>query len=182
MLLMGIAFALFSIMNVAWSWVFAICSSALFAYKDFTSYNLIFDGVLQICYVLLSIFGLLRWTFQGKQKILPIIRISFLAHCNALILGLIVAFIMVFIAKFFFNPAFPILDCLTTVFSFWAMWLLINRVNETWIYWLLINLVYVGIHSSRGGDIPVIIYSIYAVLAVGGWIYWTKKRRSQLIV
>lgn len=174
-LITGLLYAFLSVLNKPSCWVFGIISCALLSYKDFTSYYLYFDGILQIFYVLLGFSGLYRWlvlkTASGAPKIFNLPTVS---HLNALLLGTLVSVILVFIMQFFFNPAFAFLDSITTIFSIWATWLLVNRVYDTWYYWLVINTVYIYLYYSQGGMLVSVLYVVYLITAISGLIVWRK--------
>lgn len=174
-LVAGLFYAFFSVLNKPICWVFGIISCAVLSYKDFSDYFLYFDGILQIFYVLLGVSGLYRWlvlkTAEGAPKIF---NLPILSHFNALLLGGVFSVVLVFIMQFFFNPAFAYLDSVTTVFSIWATWLLVNRVYENWYYWLIINLTYIYIYYMQGGTLVSVLYVVYFLTAVSGLIFWRK--------
>ena len=175
----GLCYAALSMLNKPSCWVFGIISCGLLAFKDFTAYNLLFDGVLQIFYVILGIFGLYKWKYSTVKEGVPIVfSLPFISHLNAWLLALLSSFILVFLINFFLNPAFALLDSLTTVFSIWATWLLINRVYENWIYWIIINIIYIGLYYSQGGVLVSVLYAFYLLAAIGGLYTWNKPRKE----
>lgn len=164
-------------LNKSSCWIFGIISCGLLAFKDFTAYNLIFDGFLQVFYVILGIVGLYKWKYASIKEGNPIIfSLPLISHFNAWLLGFLTSFVLVFLINFFFNPAFALLDSITTVFSLWATWLLINRVYENWFYWILINIVYIGLYYSQGGVLVSVLYVFYLLAAIGGIYLWNKPR------
>lgn len=172
-LVTGLIYAYFSMLNNPICWVFGIISCSLFAYQDFSQYNLIFDGVLQIFYALMGVLGLYRWIFRKTEEGNPlVINLPILSHINALLLGFLITIVSVFIINFLYNPSFAFLDCMTTVFSLWATWLLINRVYENWVYWIIINILYIYIYSSQKADLFAVLYAVYLLTAIGGLWRW----------
>jgi nicotinamide mononucleotide transporter len=178
-LVTGLIYAYFSMLNKPICWVFGIISCALLSYQDFTTYNLLFDGVLQIFYVLIGFLGLYRWIKRKTEDGRPlVISLPVLSHLNVLLLGTLISFVLVFLIKFIFNPSFAFLDCLTTVFSFWATWLLVNRVYDVWYYWIVINLLYIFIYLSQGADLFGVLYVVYLVTSIGGLFTWRKDYKG----
>ncbi len=174
-LITGLIYAVFSMLNNPICWVFGIISCALLSYQDFTTYNLLFDGVLQIFYVLMGILGLYRWINRKTEEGKPmVISLPILSHLNALLLGFLLSVCLVFLIKFIFNPSFAFLDCITTVFSLWATWLLVNRVYDVWFYWIIINLLYIYLYFSQGADLFAVLYIVYFVTSIGGLFTWRK--------
>ena len=181
-LLTGLIYAYFSMMNKPICWVFGIISCALICYQDIVTYNLYFDAILQAFYVIMGFFGLYRWFSRKTEEGSPlVITMPLLSHANAMLLGFLSALVLVFIVNFIFNPAFALLDSLTTLFSFWATWLLINRVYENWIYWIFINILYIYIYYAQGADLFSALYVIYLLTAIGGLFSWRRDlKRSRL--
>jgi len=178
-LVTGLIYAYFSMLNKPICWVFGIISCALLCYQDITTYDLYFDAVLQVFYVLMGFVGLYRWFARKTDEGNPlIISLPWLSHFNALLLGFLTAFVLVFLINFIFNPAFAFLDCVTTVFSFWATWLLINRVYENWVYWIVINILYIYIYYAQGADLFSVLYTVYLCTAIGGLVAWKKDYRK----
>jgi nicotinamide mononucleotide transporter len=78
------------------------------------------------------------------------------------------------ILKEYTNAAFSYLDTLTTVLSLWATWLLVSKVLENWLYWIVIDAVYVVIFWLRGGELIALLYGIYMLIAIWGYLNWKK--------
>ena len=179
-LLTGIAYAILSMLNKPVCWLFGIVSCALIAYKDFTEYNLYFDGVLQIIYVLMGISGLIHWMRSTKDdRGLPsVMSLPFISHFNAIVLGVLSSLVLVIIVQMFLNPAFATLDSLTTVFGIWATWLLVNRVYDTWYYWIVINGLYIYIYDGRGAVLVAVLSFVYLLTSIGGLISWRPHLKT----
>ncbi len=176
-LVTGLIYAALSMLNRPSCWIFGIISCACLAYQDFTTYNLLFDGILQIFYVLMGALGLYRWFNRKTNEGNPmVISLPLLSHVNALLLGFLSTLVLVFLINFIFNPSFIFLDCLTTIFSFWATWLLVNRVYDNWYYWVIINMLYVYIYFSQGADLFAVLYVVYLATALGGLFLWKHDK------
>lgn len=179
-LITGLLYAIFSVLNNPICWVFGIISCGFLAWKDYTQYQLFFDSGLQIIYVYLGIVGLYRWIKSKKDNGIPRIEtLPLISHLNAIVFGLMSSLVLVFIVQFFVNPAFAFLDSITTVFSIWATWLLVNRIYENWIYWLFINLAYIYIFYMQGGTLVSILYIVYFLTSISGLITWNYVLRQQ---
>ena len=180
-LVTGIIYAILSMLNKPICWVFGIISCGLLSYQDFTKYNLLFDGVLQIFYVLIGILGLVRWMRRKTDEGNPmVISLPLLSHFNALLLGSLISIVLVFLITFVFDPSVAFLDCLTTVFSFWATWLLVNRVYDVWYYWIIINILYIYIYFSQGADLFAVLFVVYLATSIGGLWSWRKDFKATL--
>ena len=180
-LITGIFYGFLSMLNKPLCWVFGVISCSIIAFKDFTSYHLYFDGVLQIIYVILGLIGLLNWTLKrGGAGTPKIISLPWVSHLNAWLLGLLTSIVLVFSVQFFVNPAFAYLDSITTVFSVWATWLLIHRIYEHWLYWIVINALYIWIFYKSGADLFAVLYVFYLIIAIGGLFIWRKIQSKEI--
>lgn len=182
-LLTGIVYAIFSMLNKPICWVFGIISCALLAYKDFTDYNLLFDGGLQILYVLMGFSGLYNWMRATKDNGIPkIFSMPLMSHINAILQIVLVSLLLVVVMRMFKDPSYATLDSLTTVFSIWATWLLVNRIYETWIYWIIINIVYIYLYYVNGATLVSILYIIYLMTSIGGLFAWKRETETEILV
>ncbi len=176
-LLSGIAYAVLSMLNKPLCWVFGIISCGVLAYQDFVSYDLYFDGVLQIIYVLMGISGLIHWLRSTNTELgqPSVVSLPIISHVNALILGLMTSLVLVLIVQMFFNPAFATLDSITTVFGIWATWLLVNRIYDTWYYWIIINILYIYLYNERNAPLVALLSCVYLLTSIGGLISWRRN-------
>jgi nicotinamide mononucleotide transporter len=69
-LITGILYVFFASKQRSICWVFGIISSACIAWKSFTDYKLIADGILQVFYILIGFFGLYQW-LSGRVEDKP---------------------------------------------------------------------------------------------------------------
>ena len=179
-LVTGLLYAFFSVSNMPVCWGFGIISCGLLSWKDYSEYQLFFDSGLQLLFVYMGIVGLYRWIKSKKDTGYPRIEtLPFSSHLNALFFGTITSLVLVLIVQLFVNPAFVFLDSVTTVFSIWATWLLVNRIYENWIYWLFINTAYIYMFYAQGGTLVAILYTVYLATAITGLISWNYVMRHQ---
>ena len=72
------------------------------------------------------------------------------------------------------------LDAFTTVFSVIITFMVIQKKLENWLYWLVVDSVYVYLYASRGGYLFALLFLVYLVIVVMGWIRWRKEYNSYL--
>lgn len=175
-LLFGVAYAILSMLNKPICWFFGIVSCSLLAFKDFTQYDLYFDGVLQVIYVLMGILGIINWmkSTSNENGTPNVISLPIISHINAIILGVLTSLVLVVFMQMFLNPAFATLDSLTTVFSIWATWLLVNRIYETWIYFIIINSLYIYIYQVQAEPLIAVLSCVYLLTSIGGLLTWKR--------
>jgi nicotinamide mononucleotide transporter len=156
-------------------WPFGILSCSLIAVDDFAVFQLYADGVLQMCYVLFGFVGVYFWIFRNPPGTsLPVTSRSWKSHLLPVLILAVLSIPVAIILKEYTNAAFSYLDTLTTVLSLWATWLLVSKVLENWLYWIVIDAVYVVIFWLRGGELIALLYGIYMLIAIWGYLNWKK--------
>ncbi|MGB0450031.1 MAG: nicotinamide riboside transporter PnuC, partial [Porticoccaceae bacterium] len=73
----------------------------------------------------------------------------------------------------------PYIDSFTTWSSVVATWMVARKIIENWLYWLGIDVVSIFLYLERGLYQTAGLYTLYIILAVVGYILWTKKYREQ---
>ena len=66
------------------------------------------------------------------------------------------------------------------VFSIIATHQASKSVLENWLFWILIDASAIYIFSSRELYLTAILYFVYAVMAVFGFITWTRIYKNQV--
>lgn len=104
--------------------------------------------------------------------------------CAAVASGFAVSRFHIWMPSAFPEPAaFPILDGLTTVMSFVAMFLMARRRTECWVYWILVNVASIWLYWESGVRFIALQYVALLGMAVYGivnWL-WTERERSSVL-
>ena len=74
--------------------------------------------------------------------------------------------------------AFPVVDALTTVMSFVAMYLMARRRTECWVYWIAVNIVSVWLYWASGVRFISIQYVVLLGMAAYGMANWLRTERG----
>ena len=178
-LVAGLIYVIFAARNNSICWYFGIISCAAIAFKDFTDYRLYLDGVLQVFYVGMGVWGLFLWKY-GNQKLeeRPIRSWPFSSQTYTL-LGLLFVSLIAGIIIDKVGSVFPYLDALTTVFSIYATFLLVFRVIQNWIVWIITDLIYVYLYYAREATFFALLLLIYTVIAIYGYTKWRREFQNQ---
>ena len=181
-LVAGLLYIILAARGLWLCWIFGIISCAIIAFKDFTTLRLYFDGVLQLIYVLMGVWGLIGWrqhrASSGKGSI-KVISMNLRSQLPWWIVLSLIAFVMAWAVKSLTDVALPYLDSWTTVFSLFATWLTIRRVVENWLYWILIDLIYIFIFYRQGAVLFSVLYGVYTAIAVYGYYKWRTNYLDQ---
>ncbi|MCB9284960.1 MAG: nicotinamide mononucleotide transporter [Lewinellaceae bacterium] len=172
----AILYLLLAARNNPWCWVWGIISCIFWAYAAFALYGLYIDGALQIFYIFISIFGIYEWKYGGKDhQELPISRLTWKQHIWIWVGGLALSWVLGAFFAAYTSAAATYLDAFTTVFSVIITFMVIRKKIENWLYWFLIDSVYVYLYWSRGGFLIALLFVVYLVIVVFGYLSWRKK-------
>lgn len=168
----------------AWCWVWGIISCSLWAYADFARYNLWVDGILQIFYVGMGVWGLYSWKFgtQGEQKV-PISTLPARGHAGIFVVGLILTLVLGYVFDKYTPTALPYPDSFVTAFSILATLLTVRKVLENWLYWIFFDAIAVFLFLARDAMLVAVVMGIYTVISIFGYIRWRNQwKKDRLIV
>jgi len=171
--------------NNIWNWPFAIISTGIYIY--IFGKTALYADMLQNAYLLcINIYG---WYYWSRQPVnapkVPVIRIT---QKQIIILILVAAlvtpalgFALVSLSSVLhYSPAaFPYLDSFCTVVSLTAQVYMARKVLENWLIWIFVDVIYVAIYFIKELEPTAFMFSIYAVLALLGYIDWRKDYRKQ---
>ena len=153
-------------------WIFAIMSVLLYIYVCYTA-GLYAETALQIFYLFMSFYGLYIW---NKDKLKSsVVQWSISKHLVFILIGAIFTFIMGFYFTIYTSAKMPIIDSFTTIFSVIATFMVAKKILENWLYWIIIDLTSIYIYFSRDLHLTSLLFLIYTIIAVFGYIKWTRK-------
>jgi nicotinamide mononucleotide transporter len=137
------------------------------------------DGVLNIYYLTMSIYGWYNWTRKGREA-LPVYPISW-CNRNERINGILLfAFswaALYFTLHLLTNSNTPILDSLVSASAITAMWWMAKRKIENWIAWIISNIVAIPLNFYKGLMLFTLMYVLFLLLAWWGLTDWKKMLR-----
>lgn len=182
--ILGVGFSLvylyFSIRQNILLWPMGILSAVLYMVVFYQS-KFYADMGLNAYYFIVSIYGWLAWrkrTDEGGDA-LPVSRIRLkLALILTLITALAFAGIGLLLDHFTDSPI-PYWDAFTTALSFTATWMLARKIIEHWILWVIIDTVSMALYIYRGLYPTLVLFAIYTVMAVIGYIQWRKTLQNR---
>jgi nicotinamide mononucleotide transporter len=159
------------------TWLMGLLSSVLYIYVFFNS-GFYADMTLQFYYVWISIYGWIIWargktTDQGKMAF-PVTNISKKLAFILIVVSLILWALIWFILKKFTNSPIPIGDSFVTSLSILATWMLARKIIEHWLVWIIVDLVSLILFLYKGLYPTSVLYAIYTIVAVWGYLEWKK--------
>ncbi|MFN4300265.1 MAG: nicotinamide riboside transporter PnuC [Thermaurantimonas sp.] len=152
-------------------WWFAIVGSMIYVFITF-SMGLVAEAVLHFFYLLTAIYGLFNrgsWVEEGVHS-----SLTAATHASAIAILGILTLISGHLLQKIKGAAVTYLDSFTTLFSFWATWLMVNFYPENWLYWIVIDAASVVLYLSRRLYLSSLLFFFYTLLAIRGWLLWTQ--------
>lgn len=156
-----------------WNWSVGIINVLLYAYV-FWGARLFADMSLQFFFLALQIHGWYQWAY-GAENVdeLPITRLSLRTWLwlTPACLGLYAIYVPI---VSHFKGAQPWVDSALTVLSIAAQFMTNFKKIECWAFWILIDLIFIPLYISRGLHSTAVLYGLFLVLAVAGWMNWYR--------
>jgi len=173
----GLFYILLSIKQNIWCWPAGLITSALYVYVFFVS-KFYADMGLQVYYVFVSLYGWYHWKFGAKSKKQDDLKITKTNVKTAIVLLLVTTLFFIIISYILVNftdSPVPYWDSFTTAASFVATWMLARKMIEHWIIWIVVDSISLGLYLYKGLYPTVILFGVYTILAILGYIEWKKK-------
>ena len=162
-----------------WNWPIAVVN-AVFYIVVFYQSKLYADVGLQFVFIAINLYGWYEWHYGGPRNAeLLVTRLSVLEIVLSIMAIVFGTWAVGSILAKNTDAALPYLDSLATVISLTAQFHMARKKLENWILWIGVNVLYVGIYFSRGLFLTQILYVIYFILAVMGYLAWKKSIRGQ---
>jgi nicotinamide mononucleotide transporter len=177
--ILGLVYIFFSIKQHILTWPTGLLTSALYVFVFFDA-RLYADMGLQAYYVVISIYGWYFWLTGKKQNEK---KVAVKTTRKALWMKLTVVSIALYALLFFIlsnytNSDVPHMDSVTTALSIVATWMLARKYIEHWLLWIFIDAFSAGLYVYKGLWATVILFIVYTVMALLGYIEWRKDLKN----
>ena len=159
-------------------WPFGITGSLLSIYL-FIDTRLYSEAILYAFYVGMGNWGWARWSARASAGSHPVIRLSTMGTAVLIAASLAFGLTLGHLLATFTDAERPLIDAMTTSFSFAATFLEVRKTLDAWVYWMVINAVTIWLYQDRALDIYAALLGIYAVLSVVGFVRWRQAYRNQ---
>lgn len=190
------------ILENVWNWPIGVISSAFYVVV-FAETRLFGDMGLNVLYVILGVLGWYWWLRGGtgrasvpsddensndprKEGAKPghgrELAMSAL-DLRGWMLSLVALIVLTAGFTLYFHrigDSSPFLDALTTALSLVAQVLLTRKVVENWIFWIVADAIYVPLYLSRNLTLTAVLYALFFVMAIAGFLEWRRKHRASL--
>jgi nicotinamide mononucleotide transporter len=166
------------------TWPVGIVSS-LFYLVLFYQIKLYSDTIEQLYYIITNLYGWWAWD-KSPQDNGQVIGVRYsrskqvgqwivLTLIMSTILGVLMSRIHLLLpAQFPEAASLPYLDALTTIMSFTATWLMIQKKVECWIYWIIVDVIGIGLYFVKDVRFVALLYGVLLILAINGFRLWHR--------
>ena len=173
----GVVSVLFAKKNNALVYPTGIVSSMMFVYL-LVKWELFGDFIINIFYVIISVYGWYLWTRKSNGK--DLLNISRTNSKEKILTSIIfiTAFIFIWVIYTVFDKFdnwTAYLDTLTTAIFFSGMWLMAKRKIENWTFWIIGDIITIPLYFYKGLTISSFLYLIYTFIAIAGYFAWLKS-------
>ena len=171
----AIASVLFASKESIWVFPTGIIGTLIQGYLCFVSWKLYADGVLNIYYVLASIYGWYFWSKKKNEVQTPITKTA-----NIEWFYYFLVFTVLFIGSSFYlktstDSPVPMADAFTTSLSIVAMWSMARKKLENWLMWIVVDAVSVPLYYYRDAPEVAVQFLVFCAIAIYGYLQWRKK-------
>lgn len=188
---LAIAYVLLAIQQSLWCWPAAALSASIYT-ALFVQSGLLMESLLQVFYIVMAGYGYWQWTHARKapkvdtqthtSNTLPITTRSIAWHMRWLAALSLLSMVVAWLLAQYSRADMVWLDTPTTVFSLFATYLVARKVLENWLYWVAIDVCYVALFWLKGFYPTAILFAIYTVMAMIGYIKWRRDLSEQASV
>jgi len=158
------------------AWPLAIASSLAYGLL-FMHSRLYGETGLQIFFVVIAAWGWWQWRFghQADGAALAVRHLGTRARW-VLLAGTLAAWpLLGLLLRRVTDTDVPFWDALPTAGSVAGQWLLGRQYVENWPVWVAVNLVSIALFAYKGLWLTVVLYALFAVLALIGWRAWAVR-------
>jgi len=167
----------FSVKKNILCWLFGIISSGIYVFV-FLKSGFYADMGLNVYYFFISIYGWIIWSggisTNNKKAKLPVSRLNFKLAILILSAILVLFLLLSYLLVQYTDSQIPYWDAFTTAGSIVATWMLARKIIEHWVIWIIVDLVSMGLYIYKDLHTTSILFLIYTVIAVIGYIQWKK--------
>ena len=175
---LAIGYLLLAVRQSLWCWAAAFVSTAIYLYLFFDA-RLYMESVLQVFYLAMAVYGWQQWRRGGVGgKNLEISSYPLAVHGAAIALVLALSALSGWLLSSYTEAAFPYLDSFTTWSAVWTTFLVTRKKLENWLYWIVIDSLSIYLYDSRGLALTALLFGLYVVISVFGYIGWQNVRRQ----
>jgi len=160
-------------------WYAAFVSTAIYMFL-FWDVSLLMESALQVYYLLMAVYGWWQWRHHSNiEEDLTIHTWSIKRHLFIFISLAALVLISGYLLSENTTAALPYLDSFTTWGAVITTYMVTRKVLENWLYWIVIDSVSVYLYLDRAMYLTTILFVLYVIIVVFGFVRWRHIYRAQ---
>jgi nicotinamide mononucleotide transporter len=177
---MALAMVVFNVRVHPAAWPLAIASSAVYGFV-FWEHRLYGEATLQLLFIAMAGWGWWQWVKGRGEGGGPLVVRSLSRRGRfATVAAIAVAWPAIgFVLAAFTDSDVPWWDAFPTAASIVGTALLARKYVENWPVWIAVNVVAIGLFVFKGLWLTTVLYALFVVLSIVGWIAWRRLAARQ---
>ena len=159
-------------------WAAWIISSIMYLFVMFSA-GLYMESGLQIFYIVMGIYGWIQWNNRSSNNSLTVSTWPIIYHIYILLILIVLVTFSGLILSNLTEAVSPYIDAFTTWGAIIATYMVAKKILENWYYWFVVDFVSVFLFLSRELYTTALLFSIYIILVIFGFIAWRKSMRLE---
>jgi nicotinamide mononucleotide transporter len=165
----------FAVRESAWNWPVGIANNVFF-FILFWKAKLYADALLQVVYVIISIYGWWNWLRGGTGRSkLPITETRMRTGLLLLLATALSTAVLASVLHKFTDSQVPFADGVTTALSLTAQYMLSRKLLENWWVWMTADVIYIVLYCYKALYLTGILYAVFFAMCILGYIGWRKS-------
>ncbi|MCB1053277.1 MAG: nicotinamide mononucleotide transporter [Acidobacteria bacterium] len=172
--LTGLACVYLVVKQNPWTWPIGILNNIFFLVL-FWRAHLFADSLLQIFYMVISVYGLWNWLYGGENhSTLAVSKATPKQMAGYLFSVLATTFGICWLLKTYSPSTTPWGDAFTTALSLTAQYMMTRKRIENWWLWITADVVYIWLYMHKNLYLTALLYLIFIGLCVLGLRAWLR--------
>ncbi len=170
----ALGYLVLAIRQNIWCWVCGFISTSIYLVL-FWRVSLLSESLLQIFYLVLSVYGWYQWLGGRAHIEKKIIIWPLKKHVIVILLTGLIALIVGYLMDVYTGAKSPYLDAATSCFAIVTTYMVTLKVLENWVYWIVIDTASLYLYSSRQLYLTVLLFVLYIILSFLGYRVWKRS-------
>lgn len=169
----AVSYLLLAVKQNILCWYAAFFSTLIYTYL-YWDVSLYMESILNIYYLLMAVYGWIKWNNKQSINDLPIKEWGFKKHIFLIFLIFLFSLIsgLLLINT---DAVRPYLDSFTTWGSVLTTYLVTQKILSNWLYWIIINSVGIFLNIDKEFYLTALLLLSYQIISIFGYIKWRKE-------
>lgn len=166
-----------NVAEIHWGWPLTVVASLLYAWLFYSS-KLYGETGVNLFFALTAFWGWWQWLRGHRGGSSASLRIARLdpRGWRWCVLGYAASWLLLaLLLRGLTDSDVPWADGFVTAGSLVGTVLLGRKYIENWLLWLVVNAVSIALFAYKGLQLTTLLYVIFFLLAIWGWLGWSKR-------